>query len=70
MLAKNELLTVDSAQQLFELVDLALDARLGERVVVLDRIEQGRDAPEAVRLQRLQLRPFQQGDLERAHFGS
>lgn len=43
-------LTVDPGDDVLERVDLELDPRLSERVVILDRVEQLREAPERVRL--------------------
>ena len=47
--------TVDATDEFFERVDAELDARLGERVVVLDAVEQLAVAPEAVGLEALQV---------------
>ena len=47
-------LTVDPGDNVLEGVDLGLDARLCERVVVLDGIEQLREAPKRVGLDRAQ----------------
>ena len=59
-----ELLTVDALRQVPEHVDLPLNARLRERVVVLDAVEQVGRAPESVGLDFLPHLVAQRGNFE------